>query len=107
MQQIIFSKDITTELDRLCSESGADRIFLLTDQTTEELCRPLVQSCKAVVGAQGIVIGATDVYKTLDTLASVWKALSDGKASRRSLLINLGGGMVTDLGGFADGRAHV
>lgn len=101
MQQIIFSKDITTELDRLCSESGADRIFLLTDQTTEELCRPLVQSCKAVVGAQDIVIGATDVYKTLDTLASVWKALSDGKASRRSLLINLGGGMVTDLGGFA------
>lgn len=79
----------------------ADRIFLLTDETTEQLCRPLVKECKAVLGAQGIVIGATDVNKTLNTLAHVWQTLSNGKASRQSLLINLGGGMVTDLGGFA------
>ncbi len=101
MQKIIFSKNITTELDALCNEFGPDRIFLLTDNTTEELCRPLVKECKAVLGAQGIVIGATDVNKTLQTLADVWTALSEGKASRKSLLINLGGGMVTDLGGFA------
>ncbi len=101
MQKIIFSKNITAELDALCDERQADRIFLLTDETTEQLCRPLVKECKAVLGAQGIVIGATDVNKTLNTLASVWSALSQGKASRKSLLINLGGGMVTDLGGFA------
>ncbi len=101
MQKIIFSKNITTELDKLCDEVDADRIFLLTDETTEQLCRPLVKECKAVLGAQGIVIGATDVNKTLNTLAHVWQTLSNGKASRQSLLINLGGGMVTDLGGFA------
>ena len=101
MQKIIFSKNITAELDALCDKMGADRIFLLTDETTEQLCRPLVKTCKAVLGAQGIVIGATDVNKTLNTLAHVWTALSTGKASRQSLLINLGGGMVTDLGGFA------
>ena len=101
MQEIVFSKNVTAELNRLCDESGADRIFLLTDETTERLCRPLVAECKALLPASGIVIGATDVNKTLDTLAAVWKNLSDGKASRRSLLINLGGGMVTDLGGFA------
>lgn len=48
-----------------------------------------------------ITIGAGDVHKTLETLASVWQILSDKGASRHSLLINLGGGMVTDLGGFA------
>ena len=48
MQKIIFSKNITTELDKLCDEVDADRIFLLTDETTEQLCRPLVKECKAV-----------------------------------------------------------
>lgn len=85
----------------LCQSYAADRIFLLTDVTTEQLCRPLVSECKSLLGAHSIVIGATDVNKTLDTLSQVWTALSSGKASRQSLLINLGGGMVTDLGGFA------
>lgn len=101
MQKIIFSKDITTELDALCEQLSADRVFLLTDVTTERLCRPLVRECKALLHAESIVIGATDVNKTLDTLSQVWTALSSGKASRQSLLINLGGGMITDLGGFA------
>lgn len=39
--------------------------------------------------------------QNLETLAYVWKELGDKGASRHSLLINLGGGMVTDLGGFA------
>ena len=101
MQKIIFSKNITAELDALCDQLAADRVFLLTDVTTEQLCRPLVSECKALLHAESIVIGATDVNKTLDTLSQVWTALSNGKASRQSLLINLGGGMVTDLGGFA------
>ena len=41
------------------------------------------------------------MHKNLETLAAVWQALSEKGASRHSLLINLGGGMVTDLGGFA------
>lgn len=101
MQKIIFSQNITAELDALCDQLAADRVFLLTDVTTEQLCRPLVSECKALLHAESIVIGATDVNKTLDTLSQVWTALSSGKASRQSLLINLGGGMVTDLGGFA------
>ena len=39
--------------------------------------------------------------KTLPTLAEVWRQLSDGGASRKTLLVNIGGGVVTDLGGFA------
>ena len=48
-----------------------------------------------------IVIGPEDVHKNLETLAYVWNQLSNRGATRHSLLINLGGGMVTDLGGFA------
>ena len=55
----------------------------------------------ALENAAEIIIGAEDVHKNLETLASVWQALSEQGATRHSLLINLGGGMVTDLGGFA------
>ena len=51
--------------------------------------------------AQVVSIRPTDVNKTLQTLAEVWTALGGAGASRKSLLVNLGGGMVTDLGGFA------
>jgi len=85
----------------LCGQAGADRVFLLTDGTTHQLCRPLLATCEPLKKAYDIVIGATDTHKNVETLAQVWKALSDGKATRRSLMVNLGGGMVTDLGGFA------
>ena len=78
-----------------------DKIFILTDTTTHELCLPVVADMESIRGAQQIVIPATDANKTLGTLAHVWTELSAGGATRHSLLINLGGGMVTDLGGFA------
>lgn len=48
-----------------------------------------------------ISIGATDENKTLESLAQVWTQLQQGGATRHSLMVNLGGGMITDLGGFA------
>lgn len=62
---------------------------------------PQMREVSFLKDAIEITIGAGDVHKTLETLASVWQILSDKGASRHSLLINLGGGMVTDLGGFA------
>ena len=47
------------------------------------------------------MIGATDTHKTLESLAHVWEELGNGGGTRHTLLINIGGGMVTDLGGFA------
>lgn len=101
MQQIVFSQNVTAETDALCRTLGPDRTFVLTDETTHRLCRPLLGECEALAGAQDIVVPAGDTHKTLRTLAQVWQALSDGGATRHSLLVNLGGGMVTDLGGFA------
>ena len=101
MQKVVFSKDLQKEVDALCADIHPDKIFLLTDTTTEHLCSPLLASCKCLDQAPHIVIGATDTHKTLNTLSTVWEALSTSRASRKSLLINLGGGMVTDLGGFA------
>ena len=60
---------------------------------------PALRELSPLKNAVEIVIGAEDTHKTFDTLASVWQALSEKGASRHSLLINVGGGMVTDSGG--------
>lgn len=99
---VIVTHDLKGALEESISALSPDRIFLLMDETTERCCRPLlVEKCPSLQSAIPIVIGATDVCKTLDTLADVWSALGNGGGTRHSLLINLGGGMVTDLGGFA------
>lgn len=101
MKEVVISKDVKTDLQQAIDEIKHDALFLLMDETTERLCLPLVKDVPALADARHIVIGATDTHKTLETLASVWTALGQGGGTRHSLLINLGGGMVTDLGGFA------
>lgn len=98
---VLYAKDLAADLQRVLDGVRYDRLFLLTDTTTARLCRPLLAQCPAVREAVEIVIGATDVHKDVASLCHVWQALGEGGGSRHSLLICLGGGMVTDLGGFA------
>lgn len=100
-QQIIISKSLHEEVAALCTASDYDRIFLLTDATTHQLCRPLLSGCAPIDEATEIVIQPTDVAKTIETACHVWSSLGQSRATRHSLLVCLGGGMVTDLGGFA------
>lgn len=100
-QRIIISQNLERDLETAIAGCEHDRIFVLTDDTTLAKCWPVVSSYQCLTGAQMITIGATDVEKTLDSTSHVWQELQRGGATRHSLLINLGGGMVTDLGGFA------
>lgn len=100
-QKVIVSGNLERDLVNAIAECEHDKIFILTDQTTHDMCLPKLQNFLCLKGVQSIVIKAGDTNKTLDSLAEVWTALSQGGATRHSLMINLGGGMVTDLGGFA------
>ena len=100
-QQIIISNDIEHDLATAVAESEHDRVFVLTDDTTHECCLPKVATLLAQYDAVPITIAHGDQHKTLAALGDVWTALQQGGATRHSLLINLGGGMITDLGGFA------
>ena len=100
-QKVVISGNLERDLVSAISECEHDRIFVLTDETTQQLCWPKIKNFKALKDCTPIIIKATDTHKNLDTLAEVWQALSNGGATRHSLMINLGGGMVTDLGGFA------
>ena len=100
-QQIIISNDIERDLATAIAGSEHDRVFVLTDDTTHECCLPKVAALLAQYDAVPITIAHGDQHKTLAALGDVWTALQQGGATRHSLLINLGGGMITDLGGFA------
>ena len=100
-QQIIISNDIEHDLATAVAESEHDRVFVLTDDTTHECCLPKVAALLAQYDAVPITIAHGDQHKTLAALGDVWTALQQGGATRHSLLVNLGGGMITDLGGFA------
>ena len=100
-QKVIISQELEQSLSQAIAECTYDRLFVLTDETTHRLCLPVVAGYSCMKPAQSITIGATDANKTLDSLSHVWSELQRMGATRHSLMVNLGGGMVTDLGGFA------
>ena len=100
-QKVIHSHSLNQELTLALSECSHDKLFVLVDLTTLRHCWPVISGFLCLRDAHLIIIGTGDTHKTLDTLSQVWNTLVEGGATRHSCLINLGGGMVTDLGGMA------
>lgn len=100
-QRVIISTHLESELVTALAECEHDKLFVLTDTTTQELCLPVIKNFYSLKHIQVITIPASDSHKDIESLMMVWKGLQEGGASRHSCMINLGGGMVTDLGGFA------
>ncbi|WP_455673537.1 3-dehydroquinate synthase [Phocaeicola sp.] len=100
-QEVIICHNLNENLNKAIAQCPHDKLFILMDEHTRNLCMPIIAGFACIKEATLICIGAEDVHKNMETLAYVWKELGDNGASRHSLLINLGGGMVTDLGGFA------
>lgn len=86
--------------DYLATKSYSS-LFILVDSNTEKYCLPYFLShCALPVACEVISMDAGEEHKHLDTCMGVWESLSELGADRKSLLLNLGGGVVTDLGGF-------
>ena len=100
-QKVVIAEQLDESLTEAVKACEHDRVFILADETTERCCLPVVEEFDVLRDARRIIIGATDTHKTLQSLAHVWEELGNGGATRHTLLINIGGGMVTDLGGFA------
>lgn len=76
-------------------------IFILVDENTHELCLPqFMAEINGEYQFEIIEIESGEINKNIDTCVGVWEALSELGADRKSVLINLGGGVLTDLGGF-------
>lgn len=77
------------------------KLFVLVDEHTHEHCLPRFMALlETDISIEIIEIEPGEQNKTIETCLGVWNALSELGADRKSLMINLGGGVVTDLGGF-------
>lgn len=100
-QQLVVGKNLHEALSETLNQVDYDKLFLLTDDMTCAHCLPLLAKNTYIKQAKTITIKAGDTNKNIEAAAHVWQVLSSSGATRKSLLINLGGGMITDLGGFA------
>ena len=100
-QKVIMACHLDDSLGQAISLCGPDRLFILTDDTTRRQCLPVVEHLECMKGAEVITIPSGDKQKSLESVCHVWSELQRLGATRHSMMVNLGGGMVTDLGGFA------
>jgi 3-dehydroquinate synthase len=86
-------------LEKYLLQNKFSKVFILTDTNTRKHCYPLLSTIlsKPIL----ITIKAGEESKNMQSAEKIWEVLNQNHADKNSLLINLGGGMITDLGGFA------
>jgi len=87
-------------LKALLASNKYSKVFVLADEHTSEICLPLFQSILDFSAFDLIETSAGEENKNIDFCIGIWKTLLDFEADRKSLMINLGGGVITDMGGF-------
>ncbi len=98
-KNIIVTQNVVETLKTTIQEYYAQKIYLLVDENTQKHCFPLIE--KAFDTPPKIItIKSGDENKNIETSQIIWNYLSDNEGDRSSLLINLGGGVITDIGGF-------
>src|SRR3546814_9683300 len=98
----VFVDNTLAAFDSFLQSHRYSNVFILVDRNTSEHCLPVLHA--AVPRLQGcdiIEVDPGEENKNIDFCVGIWKMLLDFGADRQSLLINLGGGVVTDMGGFA------
>ena len=100
--KILFSEEAYGALHSLLRTENYSSVYILVDNNTKIHCLPIfLGNLSELKKFDVLKINAGEEYKHLKTCQSIWQDLSKHGADRRSLLINLGGGVVTDLGGLS------
>lgn len=77
------------------------KLFILVDENTSQHCLPhFLSNLATEIEIEIIELEAGEIHKNIATCTEVWGALSELGADRRSIILNLGGGVISDLGGF-------
>ncbi len=98
---ILFNEACYSTLNTYLRDSNNSLIFILVDENTHKHCLPnFLSKVETDITIEILEIESGEINKTIDTCSGLWSVLSELGADRKSLLINLGGGVITDLGGF-------
>ena len=96
--EVVITKNLADALNRFFDGKIFSNVGILMDQNTKTHCYPLVKDL--VPDHIPIEIESGEENKTLKTCESIWDRLTEARFDRKSLLINLGGGVIGDMGGF-------
>ena len=96
----IYNKNGIEAIQNFITQKKPSQIFILTDENTQKLCLPLIKN-KFPFKFTNVNIHNGDEHKNIETLIHIWEKLMQSGADRKSLIMNLGGGVITDIGGFA------
>lgn len=98
---MLFGEESYQKLSGILNDKNYSIIFVLVDENTHEHCLPyFMGNLEGDFPFEIIEIVSGEINKTLETCSGVWEALSELGADRKSAMINLGGGVITDMGGF-------
>lgn len=98
---IVFNKNGYTALNAFLDKSNYSKIFIIVDTNTHEHClASFMSNLTTSIATEVIEIIPGEINKSIETCSGVWDALAELNADRKGLVINVGGGVVTDLGGF-------
>ena len=99
---LIHFENSLQNLGKFISDGHYSKVLILVDTHTEKHCLPLIKAALPDLTDFDIIeIDPGEENKNIDFCIGIWKMMLDFKADRNSLLINLGGGVITDIGGFA------
>lgn len=93
-----FIDDISNSLPGFLAKRGPSQVAVLVDENTKAHCLPLISDL--LPDFLLIEIPSGEVNKTLKTCTTIWSALTEANFNRNALFINLGGGVIGDMGGF-------
>ncbi|UUC44627.1 3-dehydroquinate synthase [Flavobacterium cerinum] len=98
---IFFNENCYTYLSETLQSDVYSKIFIIVDSETANYCLPdFLANLATEVPIEIIEFDAGEVFKNIETCTQIWQALTELGADRKSIIINVGGGVVTDLGGF-------
>jgi 3-dehydroquinate synthase len=98
---IFFNEIGYTSLNNFLENNNYSKIYILADSNSSEFCLPtILPMITTNLQIEIIEIENGEINKTIETCVQIWNALIELGADRKSILINIGGGVITDIGGF-------
>jgi 3-dehydroquinate synthase len=99
--EVFFNENGYTYLNEILDTKSYSKIFILVDENTSNHCLPRLLSLLATeIVIEIIELEAGEEHKNIETCLQVWHSLTELGGDRKSIILNLGGGVITDIGGF-------
>lgn len=101
LKMITIADDTFSALNEFLQRKNYSKIFILVDENTHEYCLPiLLGNLETDLAFEILEVEAGEEMKNIQTANQLWEILTEMQADRKALMINLGGGVITDMGGF-------